>query len=370
MFDSRVEKLAKVIIEYSVELKKDEKVLIDVVGLELPLAQALIRHTYQIGAVPFISVSDNTLQREILKGFSIGQAKAMAEWDLLRMKEMQAYVGIRAGQNVNELADVPSDKMQIYMNYYSKPVHLEQRVKHTRWCILRYPNSSMAQLAEMSTEGFEDLYFKVCTLDYSKLSGAMDPLKSLMEKTDKVKIVGPGTELSFSIKGLPAVKCDGKMNLPDGEIFTAPVKDSVNGKLRYNTPTLYQGTTYENIELRFENGKIIEASANNTEKLNEVLATDEGARYIGEFAIGVNPFIKRPMKDILFDEKIDGSFHFTPGSSYDECDNGNKSAVHWDLVCIQRQEYGGGEIYFDDVLIRKDGRFILDELKGLNPENY
>jgi aminopeptidase len=227
----------------------------------------------------------------------------------------------------------------------------------------------MAQLAEMSIEGFEDFYFDVCNLDYSKMSKAMDPLQQLMERTDKVRITGNGTDLAFSIKGLPAIKCDGKMNIPDGEIFTAPVINSVNGRLSYNTPAVYQGYTFENISLQFENGKIVEATANNTEKINKILDTDEGSRFIGEFALGVNPFITKPMKDTLFDEKIDGSFHFTPGSAYDECDNGNKSAVHWDLVCIQRPDYGGGEIYFDDVLVRKDGRFVLPELFALNPEN-
>lgn len=369
MNDIRFEQLAKNIIQYSVELKKGEKILIEVIGLEIPLAQALIREAYKVGGIPFLSITNNTLQREILKGLTVEQADAMARWDLARMKEMQAYVGIRAGENVNELSDVPSEKMQIFMSHYSKPVHSEQRVKHTRWCVLRYPNASMAQLAEMSLEGFENLYFEVCNLDYSKMSRAMDPLKELMEKTDRVKIIGPGTELEFSIKGMPAVKCDGKMNLPDGEIFTAPRKESVNGKITYNTPAVYQGYTYDSIQFEFSNGKIISATANNTEKINQVLDTDEGARYIGEFSLGVNPFIKKPMKDTLFDEKIDGSFHFTPGSAYDECDNGNRSAIHWDLVSIQRPEYGGGEIYFDDILIRKDGRFVPVELQALNPEN-
>lgn len=369
MNDPRIELLAQNIIGYSVELKKGEKILIEIAGLEIPLARALIREAYKVGAEPFLSISNNTLHREILKGLSVEQAQAMAHWDIARMKEMQAYVGIRAGENVNELADVPSAKMQIYMTHYSKPVHSEQRVRYTRWCVLRYPNPSMAQLAEMSTESFENFYFDVCNLDYSKMSKAMNPLQEIMEKTDHVRITGPGTELDFSIKGMPAIKCDGKMNIPDGELFTAPVKESVNGKITYNTPAVYQGFTYDSIVLEFKDGKIIKAAANNTEKINKILDTDEGARYIGEFAFGFNPYIQKPMKDTLFDEKIDGSFHFTPGSAYDECDNGNKSAVHWDLVCIQRPEYGGGEVYFDGKLVRKDGRFVLPDLEGLNPEN-
>lgn len=319
--------------------------------------------------MPFVSIIDHTLMRELLKEFTLEQTEAMTRWDLARMQEMQAFIGIRAIKNANEWTDVPGEAMKLYSSYYQKKVHLEQRVGHTRWCILRYPNASMAQLGMMSVEGFEDFYFDVCNMDYARMSQAMDPLKKLMEKTDQVRILGPGTDLAFSIKGLPAIKCDGLMNIPDGEIYTAPLKESVNGRISYNTPSSYQGFTFENIVLEFENGKIIQATANDTQRIEEIFNTDEGARYVGEFALGVNPFILKPMKDTLFDEKIDGSFHFTPGSSYDDCYNGNKSAVHWDLVCIQRPDYGGGEIYFDGKLVRKDGRFVLPELAGLNPEN-
>ena len=201
------------------------------------------------------------------------------------------------------------------------------------------------------------------------MSKAMDKLVDLMNKTDKVRLVSKDTDISFSIKDIPAIKCAGEMNIPDGEVYTAPVKDSVNGVITYNTPSLHSGFTYENIQLTFKDGKIIKATANNTEKINEVFDIDEGARFVGEFAIGVNPYILEPMKDTLFDEKITGSIHFTPGACYEDAPNGNDSALHWDLVLIQRPEYGGGEIYFDDVLIRKDGIFVLDELKCLNPEN-
>ena len=369
MKDARVEKLAHTLINYSVRLQPGEKILIEVLGLEIPLAQALVRSAYEAGGVPFLSVVNHTLLREILKGFTVDQADAMARWDRARMADMQVYIGIKAGENAAEFSDVPSDKLAIYMSHYSKPVHSEQRVEHTRWCVMRYPNASMAQLSNMSIEGFEDFYFDVCNLDYSKMSKAMDPLQALMEKTDRVRLVGVGTDLEFSIKGMPAIKCAGRQNIPDGEIYTAPVKDSINGVIAYNTPASYQGFTYENIVLEFKDGKIIKATANDTERIEAVFNTDEGARYVGEFAIGVNPYILQAMKDTLFDEKIDGSFHFTPGSCYDECDNGNKSAIHWDLVCIQRPEYGGGEIYFDGRLIRKDGRFVVPELEGLNPEN-
>jgi len=302
-------------------------------------------------------------------GATEASMKQWAEIDLNRMKQMQAYIGIRAGENANELSDVPADRMKLYDTYYRQPVHLEQRVKHTKWVVLRYPNAAMAQQANTSTEAFENFYFDVCNLDYSKMSKAMDPLKALMESTDRVRIVSPGTDLSFSIQGISAVKCDGRRNIPDGEVYTAPVRASVNGTIAYNTPSVYSGFTFENIRFRFENGRIVEATCNDTQRLNEVLDADEGARYIGEFSIGFNPHIIHPMKDTLFDEKIDGSLHFTPGQAYKEADNGNRSSIHWDLVLIQRADFGGGEIWFDDRLIRKDGRFVVPELEPLNPDN-
>ena len=258
--------------------------------------------------------------------------------------------------------------MEMYEKEYADDV-LNERVDNTKWVILRYPNGSMAQLAGMNTEEFEDFYFDVCTLDYSKMDKAMDSLKALMERTDKVHIVGPGTDLTFSIKGMGGIKCAGEMNIPDGEVYSAPIRDSVNGVISYNAESNYRNFTFTNVRLEFKDGKIVNATANNTEKINEIFDTDEGARYVGEFALGVNPYITKPMNDILFDEKIAGSFHFTPGRAYEDMNNGNVSSIHWDLVCIQTPEYGGGEIYFDDVLIRKDGIFVIDELKCLNPEN-
>jgi aminopeptidase len=369
MTDPRIKTLAHNLINYSCELKQGEKIFIENIGLEPPLLKELIRETYKAGAIPLVSIKDNEINRVLLSECTEEQLKMMAKYEAARMSDVDAYIGLRSGQNASELSDVPADKMELYMKYLWQEVHGKIRVPKTKWVVLRYPSPSMAQLAGMSTEAFEDHYFNVCNLDYSKMSKAMDPLVELMDRTDKVRITGKGTDLSFSIKGLRTIKCDGKMNIPDGEVYTAPVKDSVNGVITYNTPSEYNGFTYQNVRLTFKDGKIIQAEANDSERINKVLDTDEGARYVGEFAIGVNPYITRAMNDTLFDEKIAGSFHFTPGSCYEDCDNGNKSAIHWDLVCIQTPEYGGGEMYFDDVLVRKDGRFVLPELETLNPEN-
>lgn len=367
--DPRILTLAKNLIHYSTDLQPGENILIEMFDDAEPLAAALVDEAYRVGAVPFFSLKRNRLQRKLLSRASDKQLRSIAEWEAARMNRMQAYVGIRASENTSELSDVPAEGLKLYQQLWFNPVHSEIRVKNTKWCVLRWPNPSMAQLGGMSTEAFEDFYYNVCNLDYARMDRAMTPLVELMEKTDQVRILGPGTELSFSIKNIPAIKCSGLRNIPDGEVYTAPVRDSVNGQLTYNTPSTFQGTTYENITLTFAQGRIISAICNQTDRINTVFDTDEGARYVGEFALGVNPYILRPMKDTLFDEKIQGSFHFTPGNAYDEADNGNRSSIHWDLVCMQDQSHGGGEIWFDNVLVRKNGLFTLPALAGLNPEN-
>ena len=369
MKDERFSTLAKNLINYSCNLKEGEKVLIEGIGECKSLIKELVKEAYKAKAIPLVTLKDKEVDRELLMGASKEQLELMAKYEALRMKDMDAYIGIRSGSNSSELSDVPSEKLSLYSKHFSEPVHSKIRVPHTKWVVLRYPNYAMAQAANMSTEAFEDYYFNVCNLDYSKMSKAMDNLVELMNKTDKVRLVAKDTDISFSIKDIPAIKCAGEANIPDGEVYTAPVKESINGTISYNTPSLREGYTFENIKLTFKDGKIIEATANDTERINKIFDMDEGARYVGEFAIGVNPYILEPMKDTLFDEKITGSIHFTPGCCYDDAYNGNISALHWDLVLIQRPEYGGGEIYFDDVLIRKDGLFVIDELNCLNPDN-
>jgi aminopeptidase len=304
------------------------------------------------------------VNRELALEASDRQLNIIASHELARMKKMNAYIAMRGSHNITELADVPPEKMQL-IGKKMRGVQ-DQRVKRTKWVVLRWPTPSMAQLAGMSTEAFEDFFFDVCTLDYRKLQPGMKALKGLMEHTDRVRINGRGTDLNFSIKGIPAVICGGDRNIPDGEVFTAPVKDSVEGQLTFNAPSIYQGTAFDGIKLKFKRGKIVEASSNETKKLNKILDSDTGARYIGEFSLGFNPRVFQPMRDILFDEKIAGSFHFTPGQAYEEADNGNRSQVHWDMVSIQRPDYGGGEIYFDGKLIRKNGEFLPKQLRSLN----
>ncbi len=370
MKDPRHEELARILVDYSTGLKKGETLYLEVKGKDtLDLAKHVLRRATEKGATTFWFYSDESLMRQFVGRADRAQFQRLADLHLGLMKQSDAYIGIRGPDNPFDMADLPGRQMGMYQSIFFKRVHIQQRVPHTRWVVLRYPNNAMAQLAKTSQESFEDFYFDVCCADYARMDKAMDKLAALMRRTDKVRLTGKGTDLSFSIKGIPPIKCAGKLNIPDGEIYTAPVKDSVNGVIRFNAPTIYSGSRFENVCLEFKNGRVVKATSNNDRKLNEILDTDAGARYVGEFSLGLNPYILNPMCDILFDEKIAGSLHFTPGQAYEECDNGNRSAIHWDMVLIQRPEWGGGEIWFDGELVRRNGLFVTPDLKALNPAN-
>jgi len=365
MHDARIDALARQLVRHSTTIKKGDKVLIDLHAVPDAIGLALIREVRSRAATPFLRLHQGRLTREMLMGADDTQYSIIAKHLLAEMKDMDAYIAVRGGHNINETSDVPAAKMKLAMKHM-RPV-LDHRVRKTKWCVLRWPTPSMAQQAGMSTEAFEDFYFKACLLDYKARQPAMSALKRLMDATDIVEIKGPGTDLRFSIKGIKAIPCWGQYNIPDGEVFTAPVRDSVEGHITYNAPTIYQGIPFDGIRLEFRKGKIIKAGAGDkTKALNRILDSDPGARYVGEFALGLHPEIREPMRDILFDEKIAGSFHFTPGQAYEDADNGNRSQVHWDLVSIQRKDHGGGEIHFDGKLVRKDGRFLPKPLAKLN----
>jgi aminopeptidase len=365
MHDARIDALARQLVRHSTAIQKGDKVLLDLHDVPESIGLALIREVRSRGALPFLRLHQGRLSREMLMGADDSQYALVSKHLLAEMKDMSAYIAVRGGHNVLETSDVPAEKMKLAMKHM-RPV-LDHRVRKTKWCVLRWPTPSMAQQAGMSTEAFEDFYFKACLLDYKALQPAMKALKRLMDATDQVHIKGPGTDLRFSIKDIPAVPCWGQYNIPDGEVFTAPVRDSVEGHISYNAPTIYQGIPFDGIRLEFHKGRIIKATAGDkTKALNRILDSDPGARFIGEFALGVHPGIREPMRDILFDEKIAGSFHFTPGQAYEEADNSNRSQVHWDMVAIQRKDHGGGEIHFDGKLIRKDGRFLPKALAKLN----
>jgi aminopeptidase len=365
--DSRIEALSKTLVHHSIKMQKGENVMIYGPVKAKQLILQLLKEIRANGGNPIVELSDDDITREMLLAQTDQALKRKYRWLEVQLEDIDCMIHIRALDSDYTNADVPSE---LLMNERKNILPLQSKRLGKKWVLLNYPTEGAAHKAKMSYEQYFDYLFDVMNVDYKLMEEAFNPLKELMEKTDRVKIVGPGTNLEFSIKGLNVIPCAGENNIPDGEIFTAPVKDSVNGTISYNTPSAYRGRVFNNVKLTFKGGKIIDASADdNLDVLEEIFNTDEGSRYVGEFAIGVNPKIKHPMTNTLFDEKIAGSIHFTPGNSYDHCPNGNKSSVHWDLVLIQTKEYGGGEIYFDGELIRKDGIFVKESLKGLNPEN-
>lgn len=363
--DPRITEWAEVLVNYSTKVKKGDVVLISAGGVEaLPLVKELYRLCLAKGAkyVEY-EFSVPEINRQFYNLAKSEQLSYFPQHKLDFMKQVTVYIAIGAADNSMVMAQANQANVIAYSKL-TRPI-VDQRVKHTRWVVTRYPTHGGAQEARMSLEEYEDYLLSSCCIDWDIESKKQEKLKKLMDRATTVRIKASDTDLSFSVKGLNGIKCDGRYNIPDGEVFTAPVKDSVEGYITYNCPSIYQGKEFTGVRFEFAAGKIVKADAGAmTADLNKILDTDEGARYIGEFAIGVNPGIRRPMRNILFDEKIFGSIHFTPGQCYDECDNGNRSAVHWDLVKLLE---GDGEIWFDDLLIQKAGRFVHKDLLKLNP---
>ncbi|QDT67385.1 Aminopeptidase PepS [Planctomycetes bacterium MalM25] len=366
MHDPRIDALANVLLDHSCELKSGETILIEAIDLPEPdLICALVEGAAQRGATPLVEIKNQRVQRSVLSTATETAMKLNGELERTRMEKVQAYVGVRGAANASQLKGVDPERMDLYQEHWLRLVN-DYRVPKTKWVVLRYPTDSFAQAADMPTRDFEDFYFDVCTADYAAMGEAQKPLVARMQAADRVHITAPGTDLEFSIKDIPVIPCSGERNIPDGEVFTAPVRDSINGTIRFNTPSRYQGVVFSDIAFTFKDGQIVEATSSDTPRINQLLDSDEGARYCGEWSLGTNNRVRHPMLDTLFDEKIGGSFHLTPGNAYEEADNGNRSRIHWDLVLIQREDYGGGEVHFDGELIRKDGRFVPDDLQGLN----
>jgi len=366
--EEKIKKLANTIVNYSLNIKENEKILITYQSTEcIPLVKELINSINLRGGIVFTNYIDPILSNTLKENTTSKRIEVIKKYGQFELDNFDSFINIKYNFNDYESSKIPSS-IRNEINDKTYDIH-NKKVNERKWVLLNYPSVVDSFKAKMKYEDFCNYAFSVMTLDYSKMMMDIEPLKRLMEKTNKVRITGDGTDITFSIKGMPVVPCVGESNIPDGEIFTCPVKKSVNGVITYNTSSTYNGEVFKNIRLEIENGKIINATCSEDDKfdkLNKIFDTDKGSRYIGEFSLGLNPKILNPMGDILYDEKIIGSIHFTPGAAYKECYNGNDSNVHWDLVLIQRKEYGGGELYFDDKLIRKDGLFVPDELKSLN----
>ncbi|MEW4412202.1 aminopeptidase [Clostridium sp. AN503] len=364
MKDSRIERMARQVVEYSVHLKPGEKVLIDVWDEAYDFAAALMDAAQKAGAYPYLNLQSMALNRRMIMASTEESMEAWYRYENYRMEDMDAYIVVRKNNNIRVYEGIPAGQMKLYNQYYGK-LHYGTRLVKTKWCVLRYPNDSFAQTAGMSTEALEDFFFDTCCLNYKRMNELAAPLNELMMRSDRVEIRAPGTELSFSVKGCCKPSACGIFNIPCGETGMPIIPESANGCISYNLPSFFQNTLFEGIRLTLKDGIITEAVSSHQERMDQILDTDENARRIGEFAMGFNPYITRPVQDTLFDEKMAMSMHFTPGndSIY------NPSAIHWDMVTSHDKKMGGGEIYVDGVLIRKDGLFVLDELKQLNPDN-
>ncbi len=364
MYSNKDKQLAVKILDFSVELEEDQHIMLQLAGLNgVGLLRALVEGCRKRGAHPFVHMQDTEIQRLLMEHGDRSFWKKQAEVEGLPLiKQMDAFVGVRASLNIYENADVDKEANQHYLEQFAKPVHLEERVNNTNWTVLRYPSEAFAMNAKMPTERFRQFYYDACLLDYSKLREAMKPLHERLKNTDEVHLKGESTDIRFSVKDQSWVPCFGKRNIPDGELFSSPLLDSVNGHITY-APSVYQGKPFEYVQLEVEDGVVTDFDSSNNDALKEILDTDEGARRFGEFSFGLNPIIDSPMYDILFDEKIYGSNHLTLGQDYDIAPNGNESNIHWDLVCI------GADVYLDGEKIREGRTFVTDDLKPLNPGN-
>ncbi len=368
MDDVRVERLAALLVQHSIQAGPGDRVLIEAFDVEARAVAAMVRAVARAGAVPVVETRYNEVLRDLYLHATEEQMRLIGELEADRMRQVQCYIGLRGSHNSAEFSDVPQERMALYQRHIWRPVHLERRLDHTRWVVLRWPSGTFAQAAGMSTVACEEFYSRCCCFDYGRMEQAVAPLRVRMERACKVRVVGPGTDLHFRKDKIGVVPCVGHRNIPDGECFTAPIRDSVNGTIRFNAPTLYQGRSFDEIALTLQDGRIVGATASDPVALERILDADEGSRYLGEFSFGFHPHVLRPMRDTLFDEKIAGSIHLAIGNAYGGADNGNRSEIHWDLVQIHRPEFGGGEVYFDGELIRKDGLFVPDDLLDLNPD--
>ena len=356
-----LDKLVNTIVDYSLEVKKDEKVLITTYPEAKDLNLKLVAKIIDVGAIPVVKLLDSEIDSLIMEKSQDNRVSLLAKLAEEEVTNYDCFIKIRYLLNDYETKD--TNKHLLKKIGDATIASDDVRINNRRWVLLNYPTTLDAYKNKTSNRKHYEYALAAMTFDYAKMKDDMQSLKELMEKTDKVRIVAKNTDLTFSIKDIPVVPCVGKSNLPDGEIYTAPVKDSVEGYITYNTPCPYQGNVYHDVRLEFSKGQIVNCTCQeDVISLKEIFDTDQGARYIGEFSLGLNPLIKKPMGDILYDEKIIGSIHFTPGRAYKDAFNGNISSIHWDMVLLEP------DIYFDDVLIRKKGKFVIEQLKRLNYE--
>jgi len=371
----RLNQLTDRMANYSLKLKRGERCLIAAGHSAMPLARAFAEECLKVGAIPIVYFMDEELTRLFLASLPQDDDKTLNEAIAtcvdpmnLMMDGVEAVAVIRSKETDTPYAGATGKTLLAYQNKFGRLFHRFTNEK--KWVVLDWPTPLQAEKAGMSYEQFYKFVMDISLVDYAAMYQAALPAKAILDAADRVHVKGPGTDLRFSKKGINTVIGAAANSYPDGELYTAPVRDSVEGQVTFTVPSIYMGQTFEGIHLEFEKGKIIRATCRKGDgtALNAIFQTDEGASYIGEFALGINPNVRQAMNDIHYDEKIAGSFHFTPGNCYNDAYNGNRSSIHWDQVCMQDPAHGGGEIWLDGRLLRKDGIFVMDEFKALNPK--
>lgn len=353
--DNRVSELAALLVGYSLKVKKGDVVKISGTELAKPLILAAYEEVVKKGGHPLVDLFFDEAGEIFYRRASGAQLDYLSPVRLYAAKKIDAALFIHSPSNTRMLSDVGPAKIA-RVRRANKPVS-DIIMKRVRWVLVNYPTRALAQEAEMPLSRYEDFLFNSCLVDWREMKRDLQYLKKVLERTDVVRIVGEDTDISFSIRGRKAIICAGESNMPDGEIFTAPVEGSVEGKIYYGFPAIFGGREVSGIRLRFEKGKVVEATAEkNEDLLLRLLDTDRGARVPGEFGIGYNYGIDRFTRDILFDEKIGGTIHIALGKSYAESGGKNDSALHWDMIKDLRQE---GVIYLDDRPIMEKGSFYF-----------
>lgn len=353
--DQRDEKLANILVHYSIKAKKGDKVIIDFHEAGKTLALEVYKKLLDIGAFVYLEAKLDGFEHAYYKHASSEQINHVFDFEHEKPDEVDARVVIRSSFNSKEMSNIAPEKiaarrktMQPFLNKYVEK----------RWILTYYPSHGMAQEADMSLEEYKEFYFKTCLLDWESVKESQEKLKNAIDDGKVMRVVGEKTDITLSMEGRDGIKCCGEHNMPDGEVFYAPVETQVNGHVYFDLPSIFSGKEVKGIYLEFENGKIIKATAEkNQELLHAILSTDEGSKYLGEVGIGTNFQITKPTKEILFDEKIGGSIHMAVGRAYKEGGGQNESAIHWDMIKDLRKK---GEIYIDGKLIQKNGKFLLD----------
>jgi aminopeptidase len=367
MADLRLEKLADLLVNYSVAVRPGDKVAIQGETQAEPLFKALYAKVLQAGGHPFLALSPNGLSELFYKLASDDQIKHIPPPTRLLYDTYDVMISIGAEDNTKALTNIDTARIVARAQARSdmRKNFLERSArKEVRWTYALYPTSAYAQDAEMSLGEYEDFVYQACLgdendpIDYWKrFSARQQKVVEWLKGKKKIHVTAPETDLTFSVEGRSFINCDCQMNVPDGEVFTGPVEDSINGHVYFSYPTIENGHEVDGVRLWFKDGKVIKAAAaKNEEFLLKTLDTDEGARYVGEFAFGTNTGITKFTRQILFDEKIGGSFHMALGASYPETGGKNVSAIHWDMICDMRR---GGEVMVDGKLLYKDGRFVI-----------